>query len=197
MAARLLKKFKYFVICFCILIFFSLIVTMLFLLPKLLYPHTPLSHRVASNCFTVKKALELYYAKINENIPENLTADFVNFLVDVDPSFSAQAPIPPYTSEGDMSFYLFLPPRLESPSPLLIWYTSPFTAGRKQNLRAVIFLRGDEMDMVMLREEVLEAIIGKETLKKKKPDFYIWKKRSQYLDQTSHKEKYRTNENKT
>lgn len=184
---RLSKRYKYFFIGFCLLLSLFLIIVKWCLLPKLQYPRTPMSHRVSYNCFMVKKALELYYAKMNENISENPIPGFITLLMDVDTSFSLQAPIPPYTSVEDMSFYLFLPRKLESPSALLIGYTSPFETDTKQTFRAAIFLRGGEIDMVRLREEVLEGIIGKETFKKKKPDFYIWKKRSQYLDDTSHK----------
>ena len=184
---RLSKKTKYIsIVCFLLLF---LIIVKFYLLPKLQSPRIPLPHRVAFDCFTVKKALEVYYAKMSEDFLDNPIHGFITFLMDADSSFSDQAPVSPYKSEEDMSFYLFLPRKLDYPNPLLIGYTNSFEASTKQSYRNVMFLRNGEIAVVRLREEVLVDIIGKETYTKKKPDFYIWKKRTQYLEQTYSKGK--------
>lgn len=184
------KKAKHLLIVVSLLFLVSFVIGKWCVLPILTkYPSVPLSARLGTMCSTVGTALTLYYQGLDGNVPENPVPCFVTYLMDVDPSFSREAPVEPYKSELDMSFYLLLPPKLESSNPLLIAYTGPFKKNREGFYRHALFLQGTKTLVLTFPEGLLKAVVGKETFEKKKPDFYIWKKRSKYLRDQSDKGK--------
>jgi len=160
-----------------------------YILPGFRKPTLSVSANMGARCSIVAKVLRLYYEERYGNVPENPIPGFVNYLIDIDPLFSQEVPVAPYTSDQDMSFYLLLPGKLESSGPLLIAYTNPFTRNKGEVFCWSLFLQGRRISIVLLRESLLKAIVGKETFEKKKPDVYIWKKRSKYLRDQSDKGK--------
>ena len=170
-----------------IVIFIALLVAILllvivkkYILPGFRKPTRSVSIQIGSSCNMVAKTLRFYYEELDGNVPENPVPGFVN-LMSIDPLFSREAPVAPYTSKRDVSFYLLLPCKLESSAPLLIAYTSPFTRNKREVFCWSLFLQGRRISILLLRESLLKAIVGEETFEKKKPDFYIWEKRRKYL----------------
>jgi hypothetical protein len=159
-----------------------------YILPGFRRPTRSVSIQIGSSCNMVAKTLRFYYEELDGNVPENPVPGFVN-LMSIDPLFSREAPVAPYTSKRDISFYLLLPRKLESSAPLLIAYTSPFTKNKGEVYRYALFLQGEEIVILLLREPILKGIVGKETFEEKIPDFYIWKRRSKYLRDQSDKGK--------
>jgi len=162
-----------------IVIFIALLVAILllvivkkYILPGFRKPTRSVSIQIGSSCNMVAKTLRFYYEELDGNVPENPVPGFVN-LMSIDPLFSREAPVAPYTSERDVSFYLLLPGKLESSAPLLIAYTSPFTRNKGEVFCWSLFLQGREISIVLLRESLLKGIVGEETFEKKKPDFYM------------------------
>lgn len=187
---RFSKKVKYLIIVLLLVVSTLLAIGKWYVLPILMkYPSYPPSAIIGINCSKVAKALRLYYEGLGANVPENPIPDFVNYLIDIDPLFSREAPVAPYASERDISFYLLLPCKLESSAPLLIAYTSPFTRNKGELFRYSLFLQGREISILLLRESLLKGIVGDETFENKKPDFYIWEKMRKYLRDQSDKGK--------
>jgi len=187
---RFSKKVKYLIIVLLLVVSTLLAICKWYVLPILMkYPSYPPSKRMGINCDMVAKTLRLYYEERYGNVPENPIPGFVNYLIDIDPLFSRQAPVAPYTSDQDMSFYLLLPRKLESSASLLIAYTSPFTKNKGEVYRCALFLQGEKIAIQAPRESILKGIVGKETFEEKIPDFYIWKRRSKYLRDQSDKDK--------
>ena len=160
-----------------------------YILPGFRRPTRSVSVQMGSNCNMVAKTLRFYYEELDANFPENPVPGFVNCLMSIHSRFSREAPVAPYTSERDISFYLLLPGKLESSGPLLIAYTNPFTRNKGEVFCWSLFLQGRRISIVLLRESLLKAIVGEETFEKKKPDFYRWEKRRKYLRDQSDKGK--------
>jgi hypothetical protein len=87
-----------------------------------------------------------------------------------------------------MGFFLLLPDELESARPVLIGYTTSVSTKTGEVYRGVLFLRGKEIAVVTLQEGILKNIVGRENFENKKPDFYIWRKRLNYLQDQRRKE---------
>ena len=164
-----------------------LVIVKKYILPGFRKPTRSVSTVTATNCAMLRAGLKTYYEKLDANVPENPVPDFVNYFMSSGYRFSRKAPVAPYTSERDISFYLLLPGKLESSAPLLIAYTSPFTRNKGEVFCYALFLQGREISILLLRESLLKGIVGEETFEKKKPDFYMWEKRRTYLRDRSDK----------
>ena len=158
-----------------------------YILPAFRRPTPWAPSRILGYCKEVAITTRLYYyQELEGNVPQDPAPGLVSFLIKAGPNFSREAPAEGYKSVGDSAFYLFLPPKLESPSPLLIAYSGPF--GENERLyRGTLFLRGYEIVVVVLSEAELIGIVGRETFENKKPDFYVWRLRSKYLEEQSDK----------
>jgi len=186
---RFSKKVKYLIIVLLLFVSTLLAIGKWYILPGFRTPTFSVSAQMGAKCSMVAKTLRLYYEDLYGNVPENPIPGFVNYLIDIDPFFSREAPVAPYTSKYDTAFYLLLPCKLESSASLLIAYTSPFTKNKGEVYRYALFLQGRKISIQALRESLLKDIVGEETFEKKKPDFYLWKKRSKYLREQSDKGK--------
>ncbi|GAH62958.1 unnamed protein product, partial [marine sediment metagenome] len=144
---------------------------------------------VEINCKRLKMHLNQYYENLQGKLPENPSSDFIAYLtgLEKDSRFSREPPVAPYKSERDLGFYLLLPVNLESRRPLLIGYTTSITTKTGLRYCGAFFLREKEIVAVTIEDCVLRNIIGSEDFEKRKPDFYIWKKRSKYLRDQSDK----------
>jgi hypothetical protein len=144
-----------------------------------------LSHRTlaAINCHTVGSYLLKYYREVRNKTPTDMVPDFVTYVTDPEKKliFTREPPIEPYTSRSDVGFFLLLPDELESARPVLIGYTTSVSTKTGEVYRGVLFLRGKEIAVVTLQEKVLKNIVGSKGFENKKPDFYIWRQRLNYL----------------
>jgi len=144
----------------------------------------------AVNCHTVGSHLLKYYREVRNKTSADTVPDFVTYVTDPEKKliFTREPPIEPYTSRSDMGFFLLLPDELESARPVLIGYTTSVSTKTGEVYRGVLFLRGKEIAVVTLQEGILKNIVGSENFENKKPDFYIWRQRLNYLQDQRRKE---------
>jgi len=156
--------------------------------PCRLEPHYATLGTAEGKCEIIAIFLKKYYAELYKKGEKTQVADIVQFIENQRTiralGFSSQAPVAPYLSPLDFGVYLLLPEKLKSDLPTLIAYTTRIKRQWKkqeQFLRIGLFLTGTDINVVTLPSEVLEKIVGEQTIKQAEPDIYYWPCKEQYL----------------
>ena len=146
-------------------------------------PKIPSETLALINCNILKDYILKFYSEAGDRTSANVVSDFVTYVTAPEKKlmFSREPSVKPYISRRDMGFYLLLPEKLQSTRPVLIGYTDPVSNTKGELYRGVLFLRAQEIAVVILQEQVFKTIVGSEDFNHRKPDLYIWRQRLNYL----------------
>lgn len=140
----------------------------------------------AGYCNAAATWLEGYVANADPVLGVD-AAGFADYIQQVH-VFSKDAPAEGYTSSSDLGIYLILPTHLDSGNPVVVGY-SDRVADKKGNLyRWVFVLQKGNVTSVSLSTRKTGLLLRGDFARERRPDFYAWPHRAQYLRDIEMKE---------